>query len=137
MSYEIGYKKPPPDKRFKKGQGSSNPKGRPKGSNNFMTLLEKELRQPMTITENGKKRTTTRLGAMTKRLVVAALQSDYKALITLLEILRKNGRLEVVDVDDVFVDDHEAILEAFVTQRMKARKSTKAGDAAEEKAGKP
>jgi hypothetical protein len=135
MSYEIGYKKPPSGKRFKKGE-SGNPRGRPKGSNNFLTLLDKELRQPMTITENGKKRTTTRLGAMTKRLVAAALQNDYKALIALLEILRKSGRLESVDVDDVFVDDHEAILEAFLMRRMKARRSHEADDTSVDKDGK-
>ena len=134
MSYEIGYKKPPSGKRFKKGE-SGNPRGRPKGSNNFLTLLDKELRQPMTITENGKKRITTRLGAMTKRLVAAAVQNDYKALIALLEILRKSGRLESVDVDDVFVDDHEAILETFLMQRMKARKSHEAEDTSADKDG--
>jgi hypothetical protein len=31
--YEVGYRKPPPEKRFKPGQ-SGNPQGRPKGSRN-------------------------------------------------------------------------------------------------------
>lgn len=132
MSYEIGYKKPPNDKRFKKGK-SGNPSGRPKGTNNFLALLEKELRQPMTITENGKKRTTTRLGAMAKRLVVAALQNDYKGLKTILEILRKSGRLETVDVEDVFINDHESVLEAFMLQRMRAKKNTGSRDEPTEK----
>lgn len=122
MSFEIGYRKPPKDKRFKKGQ-SGNPKGRPTGSNNFMTLLDRELRQPITITENGKKKKITRLSAMTKRLVGSAMQGDYKALSTLIDILRKEAPSESKDPEIMLTDDYEAILEDYVARRAKNPKS--------------
>mgnify|MGYP006274144897 CR=1 FL=1 len=38
-TYQVGYKKPPADKRFQEGQ-SGNPRGRPKGSKNKPKLKE-------------------------------------------------------------------------------------------------
>jgi hypothetical protein len=44
--YEVGYKRPPKNSQFKKGQ-SGNPKGRPKGRKNLRTDLEEgEWRAP-------------------------------------------------------------------------------------------
>ena len=120
MVYEIGYRRPPASSRFTKGK-SGNPKGRPKGSSNFVTLLEKELAHPIVVNENGKKRTITRLQAMVKKLVAAALQGDQKGLLTLLEIMRRTGRFEQVEVQSLLPDDYESLLDSFVQQRQKAR----------------
>ena len=53
--YKVGYKKPPLHTRFKKGQ-SGNPRGRPKGSKNFSTLLAEALNEPVIVAEDGKRR---------------------------------------------------------------------------------
>ena len=66
--YEVGYKKPPQSSRFKKGE-SGNPSGRPRGSKNLATLLEKELRQRVVVNENGRRRSITKQEAMVKHLV--------------------------------------------------------------------
>jgi hypothetical protein len=116
MSYEIGYRRPPESGRFKKGK-SGNPKGRPKGSSNFLTLLEKELGQSIVVTENGKKKRVTRLQAMVKRIVAGALQGDQKALLTLIEILRRTGRFEETSAENLLPDDYEAILDSYVARR--------------------
>lgn len=118
MAYEIGYRRPSESGRFKKGK-SGNPKGRPKGSNNFLTLLEQELGQSIVVNENGKKKTITRLQAMVKRMVAGALQGDQKQLLTLVEILRRTGRFEETDIDGLLPDDYESILDSYVAQRQK------------------
>ena len=119
MAYEIGYKRPPKASQFKKGR-SGNPKGRPKGSNNFVTLLEQELGQSIVVNENGKKKTVTRMQAMVKRMVNGALQGETRAMLTLVEILKRTGRFEETAIDTLLPDNYEDILEAYVAQRHKA-----------------
>jgi hypothetical protein len=116
MAYEIGYRRPPASGKFKKG-ASGNPKGRPKGSRNFVTLLEQELAQTIVVNENGKKKKVTRLQAMVKRIVNGALQGDQKSLLTLIEILRRTGGFDHTDVDSLLPDDYESRLEDFIKQR--------------------
>jgi ABC-type sulfate transport system substrate-binding protein len=120
MGYDIGYRRPPKNGQFRKGE-SGNPKGRPKGARNFVTLLEKELRQTVVVNESGKKKTITRLQAMVKRMVADALQGDRKAQLTLVDVLRKTGRLEQADFDSVLPNDYEDILETYIARRQKSR----------------
>ncbi len=126
MSYEIGYRRPPKTGQFKKGQ-SGNPKGRPKGSANFMTLLDQELNQTITVNENGKKKEITRLHAAVKRLVADVLQGNQKTMMSMFEMMRRAGKFEEADVDDQMSNDYEAILETFISKREKSasKKSTK------------
>ena len=49
----VGPGRPPRHTRFKPGQ-SGNPNGRPKGCNNFATILQQQLRKKVTITVDGK-----------------------------------------------------------------------------------
>ena len=119
MSYDIGYRRPPPSGQFKKG-ASGNPKGRPKGSKNFLTLLDKELAQKIVVNESGRKKSITRLQAMVKRIVSGALQGDQKALLTLVEILRRSGQFQQPpEAQDLLPDDYQAILDAYVAARRK------------------
>ena len=85
--YQVGYGKPPQHTRFKKGE-SGNPTGRPKGSKNLTTLLEKELKQRVMVTENGRRRSITKQEAMVKHLVNKAVSGDRALMQLLLEEIR-------------------------------------------------
>jgi hypothetical protein len=116
MSYDIGYRRPPPEGQFKKGQ-SGNPKGRRKGSANFLTVLERELSQSVVVNENGKKAKITRLEAMVKRMVAGALQGDHKSMVTLVTILRSTGRFDPGQAESLLPANYEEILAAFVDRQ--------------------
>jgi Family of unknown function (DUF5681) len=118
MAYEIGYKCPPKSGQFKPGQ-SGNPKGRRKGSRNFLTLLEQELGQSIVVNENGHKKKMTRLQAMVKRLVAGALQGEHRSLLTLIEVLRRTGQFEDTSVDSLLPDNYEAMLDSYVARHQK------------------
>ncbi len=50
--YEVGYKKPPINRRYKKGQ-SGNSRGRPKASGHEMFNFQAILNEPVTVTQGG------------------------------------------------------------------------------------
>lgn len=128
MSYEIGYRRPPASGQFRKGQ-SGNPKGRPKGANNLLTILDRELAQSIVVSENGRKKTITRLEAIGKRLIADALQGDRKAQLTLFEILKRNGALDKTEVATLLPDNYENLLDDYVAKRQKSMtKSTSKGE---------
>jgi hypothetical protein len=106
---EIGYGKPPKHTRFTKGK-SGNPKGRPKGSQNFMTLLRDELNVKIHITENGKRRKITKQEAMVKQLANKGAAGDLKALPLLLsEIRLREGLSEPVPASSVREEDQKVM----------------------------
>ena len=117
---EIGYRKPPKATQFKPGT-SGNPKGRPKGSKNVLTLFERELHERVVITVNGRQRSVTRLEAILKRIVTNALAGDPKAILTTLDILRRSDAFEPSsnEVDEMLPANYEEILEAYVQGRRK------------------
>jgi hypothetical protein len=85
--YSVGYRKPPQQMQFAKGR-SGNPKGRPKGSKNFATAIQNELDARVDITENGKRKKSTKREAAAKQLVNRAAAGDGKAILVLLNETR-------------------------------------------------
>jgi Family of unknown function (DUF5681) len=86
--YAVGFGKPPRHTRFRKGQ-SGNPKGRPRGSKNLATIMEKVLKEPVVISENGKRRRITKREALIKQLVNKAIAGDPRSIKLLLAELRE------------------------------------------------
>jgi hypothetical protein len=98
----VGYGRPPQHTRFQPGR-SGNPKGRPKGSKNFSTLFSEELAQPVTFTENGKRRRMPKRQALAKQVINKALSNDSKAAALVLDQIHRSegsaGDSVTIEVD--------------------------------------
>ena len=76
--YEVGNKRPPKHTRFRPGL-SGNPRGRPKGSVNLRTRVAQQLRQPVTVTRNGRPVRMRKGDLIALQIVDAAAKGDLKA----------------------------------------------------------
>ena len=68
---------------------SGNPRGRPKGSLNFKTDLLDELRQAITINQQGEKRKVTKQKALIMMLLAKGLQGDTRAAMQVVHLVLK------------------------------------------------
>jgi len=84
--YENGYGKPPVHTRFPEGT-SGNPRGRPKGSTNHLTILRRVLGQKVTLREGGKQRRITKIEAAMTLLLNKAAQGDSRAFQAILKVV--------------------------------------------------
>jgi len=80
--YEVGYRRPPKEHQCRKGQ-SGNPKGRPRGSRSFHSLLGELFRRRTTIRIGG----TEQRVAMSEALALAAVNKGLKGDIAALKLL--------------------------------------------------
>src|SRR4051812_23713755 len=77
--YVVGHGRPPKQTQFTKGR-SGNPSGRPKGSQNLATVMEKTMRQRVKVTENGRERYLTKFEAIILQLGNKALKGEVNAI---------------------------------------------------------
>ena len=75
---KVGYKNPPKDRQFQPGQ-SGNPKGRPKGRKNVLSILEEVLYRPVKYTENGKQSSMPAIKAIMMKLLKLSLEGNLGA----------------------------------------------------------
>lgn len=87
-SYEVGYSRPPKATRFKPGS-SGNPYGRPKGTKNFKTLFEEELRDKIMIRDGKETKSVSKQEAIIKTIMRDALKGEPKAITNLLALIMK------------------------------------------------
>jgi len=116
----VGYCHPPERTRFKKGQ-SGNPNGRPKGSLNIATVLERTLREKVIIKENDRPRTVTKLEAALKQLIDKATSGELKALQLLSALVRSAEEREIQEpVANSALDEVDEKVIAGIMKRFEA-----------------
>jgi uncharacterized protein DUF5681 len=76
--FAVGYGKPPKATQFQTGR-SGNPRGRPKGTANFATVLEHALKDKVIVNDNGERRTISKLEALVTQMVNKAISGDGRA----------------------------------------------------------
>jgi hypothetical protein len=127
--YEVGYKKPPEDSRFKKGE-SGNPNGRPKGIKNLKTDLVEELQEKIPVREGDRSVEISKQRLIVKTLVTKTLRGDARITNTLVNLI-----LRVLDLDGTVAetdqplsaDEQEAftVLEERLLRKAKTTTSTR------------
>ena len=90
---KVGYRRPPVHSRFKPGQ-SGNPSGRAKGSQNFKTLLNRILKEEVSLQDGSKSRKISKAEAIMRRLIVGALKGDSRDLHALFKLAEQTGQFE-------------------------------------------
>ena len=85
----VGYRRPPVNRQFKPGQ-SGNPRGRPKGSKNLLTIFAEAMSRPVTVRDKkGKIRRLSKLELMVEVMVNKALAGDPKAFAMVVQFADK------------------------------------------------
>lgn len=118
----IGYGRPPSKSRFKRGQ-SGNPSGRPKGSKNIATVLSRALRERVFVTENGRRRSITKLEASVKQLVNRAASGDerfMRQLLSLLAVVEGPGPSAAEAPEALSAADREVLAAIFARMELVA-----------------
>jgi|SRR5579859_1770255 len=134
--HKVGYKKPPRATQFKPGQ-SGNPKGRPKGSQNFESIFEQELDIRIPVTENGTRKTITKRQAVGKQVVNKAAAGDTKATLLLLKTVGETGgQSDNPDAPDFVPGREDQFVMADIVKRIRSMRdvSEDPGDVAPESA---
>ena len=85
----VGYGRPPKSTQFAPGK-SGNPRGRPKGSTNLTTAIDKELKRKIPVTVNGVRKSISKVDAAARQFTNKAASGDPKAINALLA--REKGR---------------------------------------------
>ncbi len=113
----VGYGRTPPRTRFQPGQ-SGNPAGRPKRRPNFQETVLADLASPMPGTDQ--KRAGSKLQALARTLVDAAIAGDARAQSLLVGVLMRIGDAKEHETAALTSDDR-AILDAYVGAELKRR----------------
>src|SRR5258708_33756853 len=84
----VGYRRPPTETRFRKGQ-SGNPRGRPKPIQKLENLLTQELKTTIVISEGGVQKRISKMEALVKSTTARAIKGDRGATKLLFALIGK------------------------------------------------
>ena len=106
--YDVGYRRPPKDTRFKKGQPSPNPNGRPKKEASISAAIRECLGEDVSVTtKDGTKQTMPAAKAIGKKVVGQAASGDVNSQRMLLA-LEKGDAARRPDAPEQVALDPEA-----------------------------
>jgi hypothetical protein len=117
--YEVGYGKPPAESRFVKGV-SGNPRGRPKGSKNVFSVMQKAARERITVTQNGRVRTLTKLEAGATQLSNKAAGGDLRAIRELLLWSRQAEEAITAELPPDAMQEADRVVMASLVKRIQS-----------------
>ena len=89
---KIGYRNPPKHRQFK---ASGNLRGRPRGTPNRKTVIEKIVNERHTINVDGKRRRRSSLELVLMLIRNTAMEGDRRAVRALDELMTRYGHAEV------------------------------------------
>lgn len=125
-NYDVGYGKPPKGTRFVKGQ-SGNRKGRPKGSKNLDTIVNKVGRQRVRVTGNNGSRSITKLEASVTQLINKAAAGDLRAINQLVNLQRICEESErATGPPPLFEERDKAVMDSILKRIRQAESEPKA-----------
>lgn len=116
--YDIGYGKPPRHSQFKKGR-SGNPKGRPKGSKNFDTIVLEAMQKRVKVRTASGVKTMSSAEALMMKFMEAATKGDRRMIERLFAWYAQAlptpvmANREIADQDEPLSNGDHAILEAY------------------------
>ncbi len=113
----VGYGRPPKATRWKPGQ-SGNPKGKAKGLKSLKKIVQDEAASRIVVKEGGKSKTLTKAEVVLKALWSKAMQSDVKAILAVMSLLKEMLPTDPVEAskaglsseDQKILSDHAAFL---------------------------
>jgi hypothetical protein len=129
-NYEVGRGRPPVQYRFKKGQPSPNPKGRPRGSKKVdLAALLKEL---VTIKKAGRTLKLPFLEALVEMVKDRAIRGDVKFVQLLLGTAKHLKMLDVPEVEEDYTFTLNIPLPPRVKRKMEEDKKRRGDDGSED-----
>ena len=123
--YEVGYGRPPKSGQFQPNQ-SGNPKGRPKGSRNFGTIVHAVMSSKIPIVGRGQRKSVSADEALLRTFYKLAVNGNVKAGAYLLSLRAQYQLAEVDETPEEGLSGRDQeILQNFIQQFGKPKKGDK------------
>jgi len=102
VRYDVGYGKPPKDTRFKKGQPSPNPNGRPTRKVSLIAAVQENLGQKVAVTSvDGKSKYMKKVEVIAARMTNDAVSGKIQSQKLIVSLEQKSGRSGHVDREEI------------------------------------
>lgn len=101
VRYDVGYGKPPMDTRFKKGQPSPNPNGRPTKQVSVLKALEEGLGEDLIVSSaDGKKTKMQANEVIAKKMINQAVSGSIETQKMIVGLERRKGPKSAIPEED-------------------------------------